>query len=51
MTSDHARVLSVRRRASVETVDGLVPAYLAAARGSMHADTVAELKNCLELYE
>jgi len=26
-------------------------AYLAAARGSMHADTVAELKNCLELYE
>jgi hypothetical protein len=37
-TPEQARALSVRGRASVEIVDGLVPEYLAAARKSMGAE-------------
>lgn len=47
-----ARALSVRGRASVEIVDGLVPEYLAAARKSMGAEAAAEFeKNCRQMYD
>lgn len=47
-----ARALSVRGRASVEIVDGLVPEYLAAARKSMNAEAATEFeKNCREMYD
>jgi hypothetical protein len=40
-TPDQARALSVRGRASVEIVDGVVPEYLAAARKTMDAEAAA----------
>lgn len=40
-TPGGARSLSIRGRANVEIVDGVVPEYLAAARRSMDADAVA----------
>src|SRR5438094_218393 len=51
-TPEQARALSVRGRASVEIVDGLVPEYLAAARKSMGAEAAAEFeRNCREMYD
>ena len=51
-TPEQARALSVRGRASVEIVDGLVPEYLAAARKSMGAEAAAEFEqNCREMYD
>jgi hypothetical protein len=51
-TPDQARALSVRGRASVEIVDGLVPEYLAAARKSMSADAATEFeKKCRAMYD
>ena len=51
-TPGQARALSVRGRASVEIVDGVVPEYLAAARKSMSPEAAAEFeKNCRELYD
>jgi general stress protein 26 len=43
-TPGQARALSVRGRASVEIVDGVVPEYLAAARKSMDAEAAAEFE-------
>ena len=43
-TPDQARALSVRGRASVEIVDGVVPEYLAAARKTMDAEAAAEFE-------
>jgi len=43
-TPDQARALSVRGRASVEIVDGVVPEYLAAARQTMAAEAAAEFE-------
>ena len=43
-TPDAARALSIRGRASVEIVDGVVPEYLAAARMSMDAPAAAEFE-------
>jgi nitroimidazol reductase NimA-like FMN-containing flavoprotein (pyridoxamine 5'-phosphate oxidase superfamily) len=43
-TPDQARALSIRGRASVEIVDGVVEEYLAAARKSMDADAAAEFE-------
>jgi nitroimidazol reductase NimA-like FMN-containing flavoprotein (pyridoxamine 5'-phosphate oxidase superfamily) len=40
-TPEQARSLSVRGRASVEIVDGVVPEYLAAARKNMDAEAAA----------
>ena len=46
-TPDQARALSIRGRASVEIVDGVVEEYLAAARQTMHAEAAAEFEqNC-----
>ena len=42
---NQSRALSIRGRASVEIVDGVVPEYLAAARKSMDADAAAEFEN------
>jgi nitroimidazol reductase NimA-like FMN-containing flavoprotein (pyridoxamine 5'-phosphate oxidase superfamily) len=51
-TPGQARALSVRGRATIEIVDGLVPEYLAAARKSMGAEAAAEFeKNCREMYD
>lgn len=50
-TPGDARALSIRGRASVEIVDGLVPEYVAAARLTMDAEAAAEFeKNCRALY-
>ncbi len=50
-TPGDARALSVRGKASVEIVDGVVPEYLAAARKSMDAESAAEFeKNCRAVY-
>ncbi|MGZ4683514.1 MAG: pyridoxamine 5'-phosphate oxidase family protein [Acidimicrobiales bacterium] len=43
-TPDQARALSLRGRASVEIVDGVVPEYLAAARKTMDAQAAAEFE-------
>jgi hypothetical protein len=43
-TPDQARALSIRGRASIEIVDGVVPEYLAAARETMDADAAAEFE-------
>jgi hypothetical protein len=43
-TPEQARALSIRGRASVEIVDGVVPEYLAAARKGMDADSAAEFE-------
>jgi hypothetical protein len=51
-TPEQARALSVRGRASVEIVDGVVPEYLAAARQSMNAAAAAQFEeNCREMYD
>ena len=51
-TPDQARALSIRGRASVEIVDGVVEEYLAAARRTMDADAAAEFEqNCREMYD
>jgi nitroimidazol reductase NimA-like FMN-containing flavoprotein (pyridoxamine 5'-phosphate oxidase superfamily) len=43
-TPEQARVLSIRGRASVEIVDGVVEEYLAAARKAMDAEAAAEFE-------
>jgi nitroimidazol reductase NimA-like FMN-containing flavoprotein (pyridoxamine 5'-phosphate oxidase superfamily) len=43
-TPDQARALSIRGRASVEIVDGVVKEYLAAARKTMDAEAAAEFE-------
>lgn len=40
-TPEQARALSIRGRASIEIVDGVVPEYLAAARKTMEPEAVA----------
>lgn len=51
-TPGSARALSVRGRANIEIVDGLVPEYIAAARKSMGDEAAAEFeKNCRALYD
>ena len=51
-TPGGAQSLSVRGRASVEIVDGVVPEYLAAARRSMDADAVAMFEtNVRRMYD
>ena len=51
-TPGGARSLSVRGRAEVDIVDGVVPEYLAAARRTMDADGAAEFeKNVRRMYE
>jgi hypothetical protein len=51
-TPDQARSLSIRGRASIEIVDGVVPEYLAAARKIMDAAAVAEFeRNVRGMYE
>jgi hypothetical protein len=42
-----ARALSIRGRASVEIVDGVVPEYLSVARKSMDADAAAEFERAV----
>ena len=50
-TPEQARSLSIRGRASVEIVDGVVQEYLAAARKTMEAEAAAEFeRNCREMY-
>lgn len=50
-TPGGARSLSVRGRAAVEVVDGVVPEYLAAARRSMDADGAAQFeRNVRRMY-
>ena len=50
-TPDQARALSIRGRATVEIVDGLVPEYLAAARNT-DAEVAAEFEqNCRDMYD
>ncbi|MGH9230423.1 MAG: pyridoxamine 5'-phosphate oxidase family protein [Acidimicrobiales bacterium] len=43
-TPDQARALSIRGRANVEIVDGVVPEYLAAARKTMDPEAAAEFE-------
>jgi nitroimidazol reductase NimA-like FMN-containing flavoprotein (pyridoxamine 5'-phosphate oxidase superfamily) len=43
-TPDQARALSIRGRASVEIVDGVVEEYLAAARKTMDTEAAAEFE-------
>ena len=43
-TPDQARALSIRGRASVEIVDGVVKEYLAAARKTMDPEAAAEFE-------
>lgn len=51
-TPDQARALSIRGRASVEIVDGVVEEYLAAARQSMDAAAAAEFEaNVRQMYD
>ena len=50
-TPEQARALSIRGRASVEIIDGVVPEYLAAAKISMDAQAAAEFeKNVRAMY-
>lgn len=50
-TPGGARALSIRGRADVSIVDGVVPEYLAAARKSMDADAAAAFEeNCRKMY-
>jgi Pyridoxamine 5'-phosphate oxidase len=50
-TPEQARALSIRGRANVQIVDGVVPEYLAAARQSMDAESAVEFEqNCREMY-
>ena len=51
-TPDQARALSIRGRASVEIVDGVVEEYLAAARRTMDAEAAAEFEqNVRAMYD
>jgi nitroimidazol reductase NimA-like FMN-containing flavoprotein (pyridoxamine 5'-phosphate oxidase superfamily) len=51
-TPDEARAISIRGRASVEIVDGVVKEYLAAARQSMDAEAAAEFEQHVrEMYD
>ena len=51
-TPEQARALSVRGRASVEIVNGLVPEYIAAAHRSMSDEAAAEFEeNCRAMYD
>ena len=51
-TPGQARSLSVRGRANVEIIDGVVPEFLAAARKSMDAEAAAEFeKHCRATYD
>lgn len=51
-TPDEARALSIRGRASVEIVDGVVEEYLAAARQTMDAKAAAEFEhNVRRMYD
>ena len=51
-TPEQARALSIRGRASVEIVDGVVPEYLAAARTTMDAEAAAEFEqNVRKMYD
>ena len=51
-TPGGARSLSVRGRATVEIVEGVVPEYLAAARRTMNADAAAEFEqNVRRMYD
>ena len=51
-TPEQARALSIRGRASVQIVDGVVPEYLAAARQTMDAEAAEEFeRNCREMYD
>ena len=51
-TPEQARALSIRGRASVEIVDGVVEEYLAAARRTMDAEAAAEFEqNVREMYD
>jgi hypothetical protein len=51
-TPGGARSLSVRGRASVEIVDGVVPEYLAAARQSMDTEAAAKFEqNVRRMYD
>lgn len=51
-TPNQARALSIRGRASVTIVDGVVEEYLAAARKNMDADAAAQFdQNCREMYD
>jgi Pyridoxamine 5'-phosphate oxidase len=51
-TPDQARSLSIRGRASIEIVDGVVPEYVAAARKIMDAAAAAEFeRNVRGMYE
>jgi hypothetical protein len=51
-TPGEARALSVRGRAEITIVDGVVEEYLAAARKSMGAEAAAEFeRNCRQLYD
>lgn len=43
-TPEQARALSIRGRAHVEIVDGVVPEYLAAARKSMEPEAAADFE-------
>jgi hypothetical protein len=51
-TPEAARSLSIRGRASVEIVDGVVPEYLAAARLTMDPEALAEFeRNVRQMYD
>jgi len=51
-TPEQARALSIRGRASVQIVDGVVPEYLAAARQTMDAEAADEFeRNCRQMYD
>ena len=51
-TPEQARSLSVRGRASVDIVDGVVDEYLAAAGRTMDAEAAAEFeRNCRQMYD
>ncbi|HEV2071636.1 MAG TPA: pyridoxamine 5'-phosphate oxidase family protein [Acidimicrobiales bacterium] len=51
-TPGGARALSIRGRASVEIVDGVVPEYLEAARRSMDQDAASEFeRNVRRMYD
>ena len=51
-TPDQARTISVRGKASVEIIDGVVPEYLAAARKVMDAAAAAEFeRNVRSMYK
>jgi hypothetical protein len=51
-TPEQARALSVRGRADIRIVEGVVEEYLAAARRSMDAEPAAQFaQNCRALYD